>query len=315
MDRNPTAPPPASAPTEAPGSSGGWLVLLGLGLGAFGAALAVLPAHLGGWEAVRGPLIKHGGTPLGLLLTGAVITALGLVARQVRRGARGQQQALESLASTQPVLEDVHSELAQVRGVLQELRVGFVYLRDAQKTIEQRLVVDLDPSSRDGLQAAVFQMAGSLDQATARIEERMAMQDMETRRSLQAFHDALQTTCARVDELHARVSTVAEATLILSQGRVAAPAHEGSLGVLDLLDDPALPPAPASPAAATAPAPARRSLAVTPSTPAPPGPPAPLPMPVFADPATASKVASLQQLLGDEQVRQALADMQRAVTP
>ncbi|MBK7874160.1 MAG: hypothetical protein IPJ77_00130 [Planctomycetes bacterium] len=289
---------PTDPTTTQTSASGGGLLLLGIGLAGAGVALALGPGlapTVAPWVAT---LTKHGATPALVGATGVLVAAIGLATRALSRHSNELLSALGHLPSPERELEALGSEIAQIRGSLQELRVESVYLKDGIAGLQQGLGEELSSGHRQGMQEAVFQMAGSLDQMGARIEERLALQHDVFTQALQTFHNSLLTACLRIDELYGRVSTAAPGTNFA--GEVAS-ARPDSLGVLDLMDDP------------PAPVPHRPHRIAVPtghvSTAAQPAPA--LPAPVITDPAIASTVAYLQNLFADDRVRQAYAHLQQ----
>ncbi len=285
-----------SSTTTASPVGGGGLVLLGLGVAGLGALLAIGPGLAPGIQPWAATLAKHGATPALVGATGVLVAAIGLATRAITRRSREVWDALTHLPSPDGRIDALGSELAQVRGALQELRVESVYLRDGIAGLQQGLGEELSSGHRQGLQEAVFQMAGSLDQMGARLEERMALQHDVFAQALQTFHNSLLMACLRIDELHGRMGQVAPA-----RETGIAPARPDSLGVLDLLDDPPAPMPHAAPRMAVhAP-----NLAATGIHPAPA-----LPAQVIVDPAVASTAAYLQNLFTDERVRAAFTHLQ-----
>lgn len=290
---------PAVAPARLPRM--GLLMLGGLGLIGAAAALVLLPGGAPELVAFRDTCAKNGATPALLAVSGLVITGIGLGLRSLARASRAIADETHARPDDlSPQVQKLGSELAQVRGALQDLRVEHVYVKEGVKELQQLLREQLSTANPESLQEAIFQMAGSLDQVGARLDERLSVQNDNFQTALQTFHNSLLTACVRLDDLHGRLSRRAEAS---SSDAAAASEPELSLGVLDQIDD--------SPSRNT-----RPTLRVAPA-PAPTNqgsaalemPRAPLPYQNPADVALAQKIAQLQVLISDADVRQVLAGL------
>lgn len=277
----------------------GLTLATGIGLVGAAAALVLLPGGAPELVAFRDTCAKHGASPALLAIGGLVITGIGLGFRRLARVSRAltdEQHARPDDVS--PQVQKLGSELAQVRGALQDLRVEHVYVKDGVKELQQLLREQLAAANPESLQEAIFQMAGSLDQVGARLDERLSVQNDNFQQALQTFHNSLLTACVRLDELHGRLSRRADSN---ANGSTPANADELSLGVLDRIDD--------TPSQSARPGP---RLATAPSgrdTTPPELPRAPLPYQNPADVALAQKIAQLQVLIADADVRQVLAGL------
>lgn len=276
----------------------GLLMVTGLGLVGAAAALVLLPGGAPELVAFRDTCAKNGASPALLAIGGILILGVGLGLRSLARTTRAiadEEHARPD--SVSPQVQKLGSELAQVRGALQDLRVEHVYVKDGVKELQQLLRDQLAAANPESLQEAIFQMAGSLDQVGARLDERLSVQNDNFQQALQTFHNALLTACVRLDDLHGRLSRRAEANGTPAQEEDG----ELSLGVLDQLDD--TPSRTARPSLRSVSAPVSRE-----STP-PELPRAPLPYQNPADVALAQKIAQLQVLIADADVRQVLAGL------
>lgn len=284
---------------DVPPSGGSWLTALGIAMGALGAGMALLPgiAPQSAWIAQG--LAKNGATPGLVLLAGSIVAAVGAATRSlVRQVHAGSSQPTEPPLKGE--VEQIISDLAEVRGSLQELRVEYVYVKDGVQELRQRMHEQLAATDAAGMQEGIYRMAGSLDQLGARLEERLGQHHEVMQQSMQMMQGSLMGASARIDEVHARVSTP------MPQGATPVALTKtqfASLGVLDELDDLA-PIHPQQRVRRTAIREEEGSEL----------PMAPLPTIAPEDLVLASKVSHLQSLLTDARVRQALADMQRTGT-
>jgi hypothetical protein len=291
---------PAVSPARIPRM--GLLMLGGMGLIGAAAALVLLPGGAPELVAFRDTCAKNGATPALLAVSGLVITGIGLGLRSLARASRAIADETHARPDdVSPQVQKLGSELAQVRGALQDLRVEHVYVKEGVKELQQLLREQLAAANPESLQEAIFQMAGSLDQVGARLDERLSVQNDNFQTALQTFHNSLLTACVRLDDLHGRLSRRADASS--SDARAAMSEPELSLGVLDEIDD--------TPSRTT-----RPTLRLSPA-PAPAShggaalelPRAPLPYQNPADVALAQKIAQLQVLISDADVRQVLAGL------
>jgi len=277
----------------------GLLMLGGLGLIGASAALVLLPGGAPELVAFRDSCAKHGASPALLAIGGVLITGLGLGLRSLARASRAIADETHARPDdVSPQVQKLGSELAQVRGTLQDLRVEHVYVKEGVKELQQLLREQLAAANPESLQEAIFQMAGSLDQVGARLDERLSVQNDNFQTALQTFHNSLLTACVRLDDLHGRLSRRAEA---ISADVPIVNENELSLGVLDQIDD--------SPSRGTRPALRVSSTPASQSSAPVELPRAPLPYQNPADVALAQKIAQLQVLISDADVRQVLAGM------
>lgn len=275
--------------------AGSGLTLLGVGGALIGAGLAWLPGRVSGLDPWIHKVVEAGATPGLVALVGIVVVAIGLALRKLTARIDRQSEALLSVESLGTRIDQVEIALAQVRGSLQELRIEAVYSKNSLASLVETLGEEANAEHRRGIQESVFQLAASMDQMGARIDERISAQNDVFAQTLQGFHDSLLATTVRIDELHGRILT-----MTMSGTREIPAERPGSLGVLDLIED------------APAPMPSRQSpRSISVSTVPGDAPRGPLPAPVVADAAVANTIAYLQTLFTDERVRSALDHMQR----
>ena len=327
-----TGPAPAASGSKLP-------YLLAAALMLAGVALAMLPvlAPQHAW-AVRSAA-RYGLTSAPLLLASCVLFGVALSLRSGRTPQpepRGEDHDL--------LLDQVASELAALRGGLQELRVEFVYVKDAQQTLLEALSERGDTSQAEAQQSAMFRLAASLDQVGAKIEQRLAASES-------AMQGLLGELGAGITATQQRLAEIATAPRATARGAAAAerwvdadgadPAlaetaawpgyrDRSGLGLLDTLDDPAH--AAQAAAAQAAGAPAAAASAPVPAQPAPQEaapsphgrilrndrprapqadePAAPLPQ-AAVDAPIEGKIALLRSLLADGRVRDVLETMRR----
>lgn len=274
--------------------AGHGLIALGVVCGLGGVALAGLPGRIPGLTHGLQAMVDRGVSPGLVFGVGVILSAVGLAVRRLATEVRAGSTAIERIPSPAAEIAQLGSELAQVRGALQALRVDSVYLKDAVATLQQSRGEDFSAEQLRGMQASIFQLATSMDQMGGRLDERLSMQNDVFTQALQRLHDSLLTTSVRIDELHGRMAGISMA------GSQASLAHRpDSLGVLDWIQDEHVPRTPTTVSIPLSAAPAEL-------------PRGPLPGPVVADAAMANTIAHLRSLFADERVQRALEHMQRA---
>lgn len=280
------------APPQTTGA--GWMIALGALGAAGGCALAVVPKLAPDLAPLCAGLARHGVTPgLAIAAGGALAIAGGALRALFRGAARERELSLAQPDELTPRMTQIESDLAQVRGTLQELRVEFVYVKDSVLHLRQAVGDVLTTANPESMQEAVFRMASSLDQLGACMDQRLTTQNETMQRAMQTFHDALLAACSRVDEVAERATTLANQI----EGHAAPP----PLGLLDHFDDSGNVRSGALPGA------------IAPKNGARDGdqPRGPLPSLPIHDPQLATKVAHLQALMTDARVQHVLAEMQR----
>lgn len=291
-----------------------------------GVALALLPtiAPQHGWMVRSAG--KYGLTSAPLLLAGCVLAGVALSLRGGRRETEPQSDDRELL------LDQVASELAALRGGIQELRVEFVYVKDAQQSLVEALSERNEPNHAEAQQSAMFRLAASLDQVGARIEQRLAASESAMQGLIGELGAGIAATQERLSEIASAPAAAASAgdvwqtidagapssspeRSIAWQGP--APSEDAGLGLLDTLDDHGRSPSGPSPAQQRSPgdavpSPHGRILHHEPRR-TPPEPAAPLPQTTTAEGEAPleGKIALLRSLLADTRVRQALETMRR----
>lgn len=267
-------------------------------IGALGAALgvglAVLPKFVPEAASIAASAAGQG-VSAGLAFgVGALFFATGAALRSLARSAaREREQAAARPDELQPQLEQLETDLSQVRGTLQELRVEFVYVKDSVLHLRQAVGDVLTTANPESMQEAVFRMATSLDQLGARLDERLTAQNETMQRAMQTFHDALLAACSRVDEVAERATQLAN--------QIEGPVPAQTLGLLDHFDDTG------HVRAASAHQPTNGSR----ETHGGDHPRGPLPSLPIHDPQLATKMAHLQALMTDVRVQHVLSEMQR----
>ncbi len=283
-DRRTFAAPPSTA-----GAS--WMMTIGALGAALGVGLAVLPKFLPEAASIAAMAASHG-VSAGLVFgIGSLFVATGGALRSLARSAAHErEQAAARPDELQPQLEQLETDLAQVRGTLQELRVEFVYVKDSVLHLRQAVGDVLTTANPESMQEAVFRMATSLDQLGARLDERLTAQNETMQRAMQTFHDALLAACSRVDEVAERATQLAN--------QIEGPVQASPLGLLDHFDD----------AGHVRAAAGHANGSRDPHGDLPRGPLPSLPM---HDPQLATKMAHLQALMTDVRVQHVLSEMQR----
>lgn len=257
-DRSPATP---SSPTvrhtideEARGSVSVVPVLLASGFLLVGLVLSLLPTLLPQYGWITAGFAKHGLTGAPLLLSGCVLIGATLLLR-------GRQAPLvvELPREDTGLGERLATEIADVRGVLGELRMEVIYLRDAQRALLQSYTDSSEPAD-EGQKTAIFRLAASLDQIGARLEQRLAQHHATLRGSIEGLDQRLaerqlSTGATAGASAYAALESLGGEHLYTDVARVieAADAFEGELeaqtagrglGLLDTLDDPSQHPAP-----------------------------------------------------------------------
>jgi hypothetical protein len=202
------------------------LLLCALGLLVGGAALAAIPLVAEHYAWIAAGCAKNGVYGAPVALTGVVLFGLWLVARgrdtvgeDEEVVAAREKEAHEREEAQTLVLDQLASDLALARGGMQELRVEFVYLKDLVQSAQKD---GLDPTT--GLheaQAAIFRLAGSMDQLGGRLEQRLKAQDTAVHEVMGLLRSELSTTTNSLLDLRARIE----------QGIQDATTHAASAGI------------------------------------------------------------------------------------
>jgi hypothetical protein len=197
--------------------TGATFALLGGGLAliAAGSALIGLPVLSREYAWITTNFAKHGIGGAPVVMTGIVLCGLWIATRK-RREAPVESQPPEG----NPLLEQLASDLAQARGGMQDLRVEFVYLKDAVQSAAAQQQM-LGNSSGDDSQAAVFRLAASMDQLAGRLEHRIKAQDAALQESLAQLKSAICETSTRVDALHDHIEQGIQAAQIAQEAHQA----------------------------------------------------------------------------------------------
>lgn len=175
------------------------LFLLGAVAVVVGGALTVLPAVMPDQASLVGSFAKHGITGMPLALTGVLLCALAIVTRK-QPDTQAQKQNADQLL----VLEQVASDLIVTRGLIQDLRIEFVYLKDQVQTAISRDEQEAQTSTTDA-HAAMFRLAGSMDQLTGRLETRLGTLDTAVNEQFGQVRSELGDVRNYVDGLRAKV--------------------------------------------------------------------------------------------------------------
>lgn len=169
---------PQARPTG--GSGLGWAWISSGALIAAAATLAVVPRAVPSLAHVASDLARSG-------LTWPLVGGFGLVLAAVAASARRPREEASPSApvtpdrsgstplADDPLARDIASDLARVRGGLHDLRIEFVYVKDALARLQQSATSTATDPDRDA-EAAIFRLAASLDQLSGRIEHELAGQ-------------------------------------------------------------------------------------------------------------------------------------------
>jgi hypothetical protein len=160
------------------GSGARWAWLASAAMLGGAAALALVPRAVHAAGPAVAELARMGVTWPLLAGFGVVIAAVATTARRAPTSAAMQPvpepESKASLAQD-PLARDIAGELARVRGGLHDLRVEFVYVKDALSRLQQT-ASQADAESDHDAEAAIFRLAASLDQLGGRIEHELSTQ-------------------------------------------------------------------------------------------------------------------------------------------
>lgn len=240
----------------AAGARGIWLAS-----GAFLATAAVL--------AIAPRVSPEAGTWIGKLsragLTWPLVAGFGCVIGAIAATAR-RARADEAPATTEPdekpaiaplsddpLARELASELARVRGSLHDLRIEFVYVKDALARMQQAATESSSDSDHDA-EAAIFRLAASLDQIGGRIEQQLASQRALLTEALEQPARSETSAPLRFDDPYVQGFEGPEHEIDLPEGYVSNrddyhvevsldddPAWVQGLGVLDDIHEPRAP--------------------------------------------------------------------------
>jgi len=140
-------------------------------------ALAVVPRVLPSETAIVARLAKHGLTWPLLFCVGLVLGAIAATA--IKKTPKPEPLPLPEPEAKAPVPDpmtrEIAAELGRVRGGLHDMRVEFVYMKDALARLQQSSSHADDNASAE-TEAAIFRLAASLDQLGGRVEHELHAQ-------------------------------------------------------------------------------------------------------------------------------------------
>lgn len=166
-------------PHSTPGG-GRWIGLASAALIVGGIATAVAPRVAPASADFVAQLARHG-------VEWPLLIGFGIVLAAVAAGTRRMRTASPEAApiaaeptpaprlAEDPWAREVTSELARLRGGVHDLRVDFVYVKDALARLQQTSAQAESGNGRD-TEAAIFRLAASLDQFGGRIEHELSSQ-------------------------------------------------------------------------------------------------------------------------------------------
>jgi hypothetical protein len=178
------------------------LFLLGAGAVVVGGAITVLPALMPDQASLVNSLAKHGITGMPLALTGLLLCALAVVTKK-KPDLAAQKHSADQLL----VLEQVASDLIVTRGLIQDLRIEFVYLKDQVQTSISREEQEAQTTTTDA-QTAMFRLAGSMDQLTGRLETRLGALDTAVNEQFGQVRSQVSDLRNYVDGLRTKIEEV-----------------------------------------------------------------------------------------------------------
>ncbi len=154
-----------------------WTGLASAALVVASAALAVVPRVLPSETAIVARLAKHGLTWPLLACVGLVLGAIAATAlKKTPKPQPEPRPEPETMAPVpDPMLREIAAELARVRGGLHDMRVDFVYVKDALSRLQQS-ATHVEDNGNAETEAAIFRLAASLDQLGGRVEHELHAQ-------------------------------------------------------------------------------------------------------------------------------------------
>jgi hypothetical protein len=254
------------------------------------AALMTLPGFIPQYTWIFRHAAKHGITSGPLMLFGLCLCGLGFIARAIAAPKDEQEESQQRLR-----FDQLASELALVRQGIDSSCADLATVRSTTQSALELAQAEQANAASENRQDAIFRLAASLDQLGARIDQRVQVQQTAVQASIQELTRSISTMQDQVRELAASRPAMSSASQLMgraiemrnthpnersaigmervSAGSSLTSGSEGSLGLLDKLDDfGALHTSPDSPRLQIAhDAPRGRGLADV------DGPPAPLP--------------------------------------
>jgi hypothetical protein len=247
------------------------LMLTGLAATLFGLALSILP--LISWKATKVMLgLDFLGVQGGALVVGGMtLVGLGMIRRsQVAAIAASDGSDIDS-----EIVEQVAADVVQMRNAVDHMQSVVGAMQDELRTVKDEIVAAIPapvapqaPEAQGGNEDAIFRMAASLDKVGAKIEERLKSQFSELQGRLSSVESSVrevpvpaaaapvapvapvasEAPVAKVEvpvvepvQMAPRVEAPQPVAVVEPIEDPAAPAQddhpEGSLGVLDTLDD------------------------------------------------------------------------------
>lgn len=167
-----------AGPAPQGGARWAWIACCALLAGA--AVLVVAPRALPDTAPTVADLARSGLTWPLLAGFGLVLAAIATSARRpiaTEPASSTPEAARESATplASDPLARDIAAELARVRGGLHDLRIEFVYVKDALARVQQNGSLGESDANRD-VEAAIFRLAASLDQLGGRMEHELSTQ-------------------------------------------------------------------------------------------------------------------------------------------
>jgi hypothetical protein len=236
------------------GGPGGILIGAGVLLWIGAGALMSVPNLMPQYAWVFKHAAKHGITSGPLILIGLCLIGVGLVARAMKLRTDDQEESQQRLQ-----FDQLASGLAFVREGLDESRAELTRVLEATDAVLQLAQNEQASAMAQNQQDAIFRMAASLDQMGAHLDQRLQAQQVQLKDSLQELSQSITAIQKEMKEHASSKPTAASAARIVgrtlelknarSQGKGASmterspnPAgvssgSEGSLGLLDTLDD------------------------------------------------------------------------------
>jgi signal transduction histidine kinase len=231
---------------RAKGGPAGLLILSGVLLWGGAGALMTMPAFLPRYAWIFTHAAKHGVTSGPLLLFGLCLISLGLVARAVAAPRDEQEESQQRLR-----FDQLESALTLVRECQESSRADLAAVRESSNCALEIMRNEQANAAQENRQDAIFRMAASLDQVAARLDQRLQAQQTALQAMIQELSQSIAATQEQVKELARSKPGISNAQLMgraieirnsgrsdrMSPGSTMTSGTEGSLGLLDTLDD------------------------------------------------------------------------------
>lgn len=236
------------------GGPGGFLIGIGVMLWVGAGALMSVPGLVPQYAWVFKQAAKHGITSGPLLLSGLCLCGLGLVARALRARKDDQAESQQRLR-----FDQLEGSLAFVREGIDAARADFTRVQQATQSLLEIAQAEQANAAAENRQDAIFRLAASLDQVGAHLDQRLQAQQAAIQDTLEELSQSVSAAQTEMRELASSRPTASGPGQLLgralgmkhpqmhdkraptiersSRGTGMTSGLEGSLGLLDTLDD------------------------------------------------------------------------------